>query len=558
MSRILLLIANPENRRLLSEWIATQYGVVKPQTHQITPKLLQSLTNSFDLCILDTVSLTKLWQQVKQIKQDQHSMFLPFVLLTSHYSELKKINRGWEDLVDELINSPIRKTELLVRLKMLLRSRSMSLALKTANGILQQEVRERIEAENSLRQSELQFRQLVENIHEAFWLTSADQQQLFYVSPAYETLWDRSCQSLYDSPQSWLEAVHPEDRECLEASLIREKQGECNHQEFRIVRPNGATRWICTRAFPVQNDHGSFYRIARIAEDATDRKQAEENVHQALQAEKEINELKSRFVSMVSHEFRNPLNTISTATQILERYGDRWSAEKKKEVLRRIHSGVQKMSEMLEDMLLIGRADVGKLKCEPTLLDLNKFCHDLISELKFSLGKKHSLVLQCQYRDAAVVDAKLLRPILNNLLSNAIKYSPEGSKVTLKIWGHQNKNNKIVFQVCDQGIGIPEADQEQLFESFYRATNVGIIPGTGLGLAIVKRFVDLHGGAIAIRSEEGVGTKVTLILPCGHSDSPRRGDRNQLLSSSTNSTLRKIGSPSTKSHHQSNRMMMIS
>ncbi|MBD1805478.1 GAF domain-containing sensor histidine kinase [Microcoleus sp. FACHB-SPT15] len=230
-----------------------------------------------------------------------------------------------------------------------------------------------------------------------------------------------------------------------------------------------------------------------------------------LEKEKELNELKSRFVSMTSHEFRTPLTTIMGSADLLEYYSDKWSKEKKQSHLQRIQNAVQHMTLLLDDVLLIGKADAGKLKFNPSPLDLKQFCLDLIEELQPNVSNHHSLTFVNHAQDIkANLDQKLLRHILSNLLSNAIKYSPDGGTVNFELFCQEGG---LIFQIQDFGIGIPEKDLPHLFESFYRANNVGDIPGTGLGLAIVKRFVDFQDGKIAVESEVGVGTRFTVQIP---------------------------------------------
>jgi len=194
----------------------------------------------------------------------------------------------------------------------------------------------------------------------------------------------------------------------------------------------------------------------------------------------------------------------------MEDFGSQWSEEKKLLHLRRIVTTVKHMDRLLDDVLLIGKAEAGKLECNPTELDVVQFCRDLVEEMQM-ITDSHTIHLnsQCESSDV-MLDEKLLRHILINLLSNAIKYSPTSSNVSLNL---NIDAEEVIFQVRDRGIGIPQSEREQLFQSFYRASNVGTISGTGLGLAIVKRAVDLHYGKIAVESEVGVGTTFVVSLP---------------------------------------------
>jgi signal transduction histidine kinase len=248
----------------------------------------------------------------------------------------------------------------------------------------------------------------------------------------------------------------------------------------------------------------------------TERKQAEEEIRRALEKEKELNELKSRFVSMASHEFRTPLTGILSSAELLQEYGARWTEERKLVHLRRIQTSVQHMTSLLNDVLVIGKADAGKLEFKPARLDLVKFCGELVEEMQLSAGAKHTLTFASQVKSApASMDENLLRHIVSNLFSNAIKYSPQGGEVQCTL---TCQADQAILQVKDQGIGIPLEDQAHLFETFHRASNIRNIPGTGLGLAIVKRSVDAHGGTINVSSQVGVGTTVTVTLPLGVSN----------------------------------------
>lgn len=270
---------------------------------------------------------------------------------------------------------------------------------------------------------------------------------------------------------------------------------------------------------------------------ALSRHQAERMIQAALVKEKEINELKSRFVSVVSHEFRNPLNAILFSTELLQRYNAQLPEHKKETYLQRIQGSVRRMNELLNDVLMIGEAESGKLQFSPRPIEIVKFCQDLVDELRLSTQGQRSIVfshtqecaqnteplaLQSASTSASIpalseastglpqLDERLLRHILTNLLSNAMKYSPTGEPIDLTL---ACSPETIQFQVRDRGIGIPPDDQAKLFQSFYRASNVHTIPGSGLGLSIVKQCVDLHSGKITVESEVGKGTLFTVTLP---------------------------------------------
>lgn len=247
-------------------------------------------------------------------------------------------------------------------------------------------------------------------------------------------------------------------------------------------------------------------------------KTAQAELKQALSQEKELNQLKSRFVSTVSHEFRNPLNSISGMTQILQTYGDRLTEEKRTEVLNQLQRNVAKMTQLLEDVLVIGRKDLEKIKLQPQPLNLESFCRGLISEIQTVFHQQQSIDFTYQAAAEFNLDRKLLHYILSNLLSNACKYSPQDSSIDFAI---KNTASEIIFTIRDRGLGIPPQDIPHLFNSFYRASNSEGFQGTGLGLAIAKQYTELHQGAIFVESELEIGTTFTLTIPLNLEFEPR-------------------------------------
>lgn len=244
----------------------------------------------------------------------------------------------------------------------------------------------------------------------------------------------------------------------------------------------------------------------------SERKRAEDEVRRALKKEQELSELKSSFITIASHEFRTPLSTILFSAGLLEKYGHKWSEERKLEHLQRIQVAVTNMTQMLEEVLLIGKAEAAKLELTPSRLNLEQFCRLLVEDIQLSTNNTHQIQFYCPSPLATEVwlDEKLLQHIFRNLLGNAVKYSPEGGTITFEL---TYTDRTIIFQVKDQGIGIPSVDQAHLFEPFHRGTNVGDIMGTGLGLSIVKSCVDVHQGDINVVSESGAGTTFTVHLP---------------------------------------------
>ncbi|MBI1242123.1 MAG: PAS domain S-box protein [Nostoc sp. RI_552] len=502
---------------------------------------------------------------------------------------------------------------------------------------IRKDITKRKQAEADLKESEYKFRQLAENLDQVFWMTDSKNSQILYVSPAYEVISGRSCQSLYENPKSFMDSICADDRQQFAMKIQKKEQGF--DLEYRIVRPDGSMRWIRDRCFPLKDKTGETYRVIGIAEDITgrkeaavslqqsqnflrqvidtnpnlmfvkdlqgryvlanqaladiygktveeligktdadfnpntvevaylqsvtqqvirtlspytipeimmitatgetryfqiikspliatdgkaygilgvftditERKRAEQEICKALEREKELSELRSRFVSMTSHEFRTPLAVISSSTGILKDFGHKLDEERRKKHLDCIQTYVRHTTQLLDDILLINKAENGKLAFDPAPLDLIPFCQQLAEEIQLSTTN-HIIIFYSLVQNSLMVnfDKKLIRQILINLLSNAIKYSPQDTTVNFHM-DIQDKN--VIFNIQDQGIGIPEQDQIKLFESFHRASNVGNIPGTGLGLSIVSKCVELHNGSIAMNSKVGMGTTFSVRIP---------------------------------------------
>lgn len=241
------------------------------------------------------------------------------------------------------------------------------------------------------------------------------------------------------------------------------------------------------------------------------RQLSETAIRVALEKEKELSELKSRFWSMAAHEVRGPMTSILGCAQLLEHENHNLTEERRREFLYIIQQSVRTMDQLLNDLLAIGRVEGGSLKFEPAVLNLEQFCRGLVEEIQFSAGLERSIVFHYQgHCENVCLDQKLVRHILTNLISNAIKYSPPGHPIYFDL---SCTPGQVTLQVRDTGIGIPLEAKKHLFEPFHRGSNVGKIPGTGLGLTMVKRCLDLHGGQITVDSEVGVGTTIIVSLP---------------------------------------------
>lgn len=242
----------------------------------------------------------------------------------------------------------------------------------------------------------------------------------------------------------------------------------------------------------------------RVAERTTE-------LNEALERERDLVKVKSDFVSLVTHEFRTPLGVILSAAEVLERYFERLDPDKRSHHLAMISRSTRNLAGLIDEVLFLGRIEEGRLAFEPQPVDLDRILALLCDELSSATSDICPIRLSSENSlGGAVSDESLLRHILVNLLSNAVKYSDPGSPVSVTA---RRDATDLVLAVSDEGIGIPEADQPALFESFTRASNVGTRPGTGLGLVVVRRSVEAHGGSVALVSSPGKGTTVTVRLP---------------------------------------------
>jgi signal transduction histidine kinase len=246
-------------------------------------------------------------------------------------------------------------------------------------------------------------------------------------------------------------------------------------------------------------------------EDITDRKNFEEILERALQQEKELGDLKSRFVSMASHEFRTPLATILATTESLSSYRQKMDDTQIDARLNKIRQQVIHMKEVMDDVLQLTRIQAGRIDYRPVEADLDGLCRDIVDEFRSRAEYEHRIVYSCDSGPMSLsIDPRLMRQAITNLLSNALKYSAAEDKVTMIL---RRTTSQIALEVHDVGIGIPVEDQKHLFEPFHRARNVGAVSGTGLGLNIALQAINLHCGSIEITSAPHQGTTVVVIIP---------------------------------------------
>lgn len=378
------------------------------------------------------------------------------------------------------------------------------------------DINERKNMEEALRESEQRFRQVAENIREVIWLSDVAKNKIIYISPGYELVWGRTCRSLYDSPLTWLEALHPEDRgRVLDAAKTKQARGDYD-ETYRIVRPDGETRWIRDRAFPVRDESGAVYRIAGLAEDVTERLLLNEELRSARDAALASDQAKSEFLANISHEMRTPLNAIQGMCELMtvqplpEPHAGR---------ARLAHDAVKILTATIDDLLDLAKIEAGRMTLDPIPTDARAlFAETIALASPQAAAKNLSLTLEIAQDVPSLlrVDPLRLRQIVSNLLNNALKFTETGA-VTLRVSSEPRGQNEVFLDVSvrDSGIGIAPEAQGRLFQSFTQAdaSTTRRYGGTGLGLAICRRLVEAMDGEIGLESAQGVGSLFWFRVP---------------------------------------------
>jgi PAS domain S-box-containing protein len=371
------------------------------------------------------------------------------------------------------------------------------------------DITDRKRAEDVLRESEARFRGFFEQPLVGMALMSIEKNVMIAN--------DKLCAMLgYELDEllrcSWSDITHPDDLALDVGQFNRVVAGDIDGYSIdkRLSRKDGNAISVIMSCRCVRDGQGKATHFVVLVQDITERKRAEEELHRAFAKQKELNDLKSRFTSMVSHEFRTPLAVMQSSLELVKNYADRLTEDKKRMHLENAHAQVKRLTDLLNDILALSRAEAVDLEYQPSLLDLDALSHQIVEEMHRVFATHQIRISANQECRSVYADEELLRQALSNLLTNAAKYSPAGSTIHLDL---ACEDNHTVIQVRDEGIGIPIEDQARLFEPFHRAKNVGKIQGTGLGLAIVKRSVEAHGGTISVTSQTGIGTTFTMNIP---------------------------------------------
>jgi PAS domain S-box-containing protein len=381
-------------------------------------------------------------------------------------------------------------------------------ALQEANRLLEQRIQERtaeLEEERTL------LRTVIDAIPDFIYVKDRQHRMLLNNRAHIQSIGKTSDAQLLGKTDLDLYPQAPAAQFHADEDRLFESEQPIFDLEEHSTRPDGSDAWMLTTKVPLRNMHGEITGLVGITRDITALKQAEAAIRAALAHERELGELKSRFVSMTSHELRNPLAGILTTTEALALLWERMDKEKIDDRLNRIRDQVMQLAEITDDVLQLTRLQTGRSKFTPAPDDLDAVCGSVVHDLAELPGYGGRIHYDCVQRPMkAVFDARLLQHVIGNLLHNALKYSPPDKGVCLQI---AQAPGQILLRIMDEGIGIPPEDLPHLFEPFHRAANVGAVQGTGLGLAIAKEAVELHGGTIAIESRVDVGTTFVVTLP---------------------------------------------
>ena len=348
------------------------------------------------------------------------------------------------------------------------------------------------------RAAEERFRLIAENITEVFWMTDVGISKMLYISPGYERIWKRSCDGLYSEPRSFLDPIHPDDRDRVVENIKAQDIGQSYDNEYRIFQPDGSLRWIWDRGFPVRDQSGCVTGYVGVAQDITERKRHEQELVTARYAAEVANRAKSRFIATMSHELRTPLNAIMGFIELAhsETFGP-IGDPKYLEHAEDAQLSAQHLLSLINDILDISKIEAGKMQLNLSTVSAEQAIHRSIRLVKRDIKDRELTVnvdLPAGMRNVCA-DERAIHQILVNVLSNAVKFTPVGGVIT--ICGVE-KDGGIAITVTDTGVGIASDKICRAVEPFEQLDDrlCRRHEGTGLGLTIVQKLVDLHGGRL--------------------------------------------------------------
>lgn len=464
-------------------------------------ELIKNEPTGYDLIIMD-INLGKGLNGLETSRKILEIKDIPIVFLTSYKDQ---------DLV--------RQIKSVARYGYVLKGSEdfiLMLTIETAVDLFQ--------SKQKIENLEADFIQMAENINEIFWLRDINNKSIIYVSPTYEKVWGRTCQSVYANPDSFMDIIHPDDRDAVKTIYenLRLKPLAFEY-EYRIVRDDGETRWIRTSVNPVFDKNGSLFRNAGISEDITSLKMAEDEIvktkkklketfNQAREFEvaaKAATVAKEQFLDNMSHEIRTPLNGIIGITSLLL---ESELTDDQKEYLKIMQSSGDTLLTMINQILDLSEIKSQEFKFDVDSFNLRELMHYTAEMFAFQAFKKNltfNFTIDHNIPDLMKGNSERLRQILTNLLYNAIKFADEGGIDLSVIMIEENDTDvKLKFEINDTGIGIPEKYIKEIFNPFTQVDGRmnRRYGGTGLGLAINKKIVEFMGGEIGVKRNERNGS----------------------------------------------------
>ncbi|MCS0628481.1 response regulator [Telluria mixta] len=422
----------------------------------------------------------------RRIKADPDSAMVLVLQTSAALTGRADKIRGLEGGADNYLAAPIEADELIANVNALLRMR---------------------QTQSALRDSEERFRQLTDNIEDVFWMFSVPARALEYVSPAYATIWGRPVDTLAREPDSWLTAVHPDDRAYVGALWEAVQDTPHYEAEFRVTMPDGSPRWVRDRLFPVRDRHDQVYRVARVTSDITRRKEME-----ALLRAADAN--KNEFLATLAHELRNPLSPIRNAAALLGASGN-GANERQARARDVITRQVDHLAHLVDDLLDVARISEGKIVLRQEEVELKGVIAQAVETAgPLIAAREHKLeVVQPERQIWLMGDPVRLAQSMGNLLHNAAKFTPKGGRIRVEV---TLAGDVVRIAVQDNGIGIADDNLSRIFGMFAQAA----VPpdrapeGLGIGLSLVSRLLEMHGGRLSATSPGiGLGSTFTVELP---------------------------------------------
>lgn len=545
MTRVLIVDDKAEHLYLLRA-LLQGHGYTVEEARHGAEALLKARQDPPDMIVSDLLMpVMDGYTFLRHCKADARLKRIPFVVYTATYTEPRDERLALDLGADAFILKPAEPDALIARLRqvesaptvavpvmsgtqvgdehVLLKSYSetlirkleeKTLQLEEANRVLERDIAERKRAEEKLRQSEERFRELAETVQEAFWITDPVRRLLLYVSPAYEKIWGRSCASLYEAPGSWLDAIHPDDRERIrQAAASKQVRGDYD-ETYRVLRPDGTLRWVHDRAFPVYDAAGQVVRIIGTAEDITDRRQLEEQFHQS-QKMQAIGQL----AAGVAHDFNNILAAILGNAQL--GLQDTPGTHPARHSLEEISKASVRGKSLVQQIL----AFTQQQRQERQVIELGQTVQEAVSLLRAIIPSTVEIVITLDAAAPTVLaDATQVNQVIVNLCTNAWHaLDDQPGRIELKVesvyldataagrLAGMRPGRVACISVTDNGKGMDAATLDCIFDPFFTTKEPD--KGTGLGLSVVHGIVRGHDGAIAVDSQPGRGTTFRVYFP---------------------------------------------